>query len=34
VENWREWIWKVTAIGSVALTVLAFAEMYIWFAKG
>jgi len=34
VENWREWLWKVTAIGSVALTVLAFAEMYLWFARG
>ncbi len=34
VENWREWIWKATAIGSVALTALAFVEMYIWFAKG
>jgi rhomboid protease GluP len=34
VENWREWLWKVTAIGSVALTVLAFAQMYLWFARG
>jgi hypothetical protein len=26
VENWREWVWKVSAIGSVALTVLAFSK--------
>ncbi len=33
VENWREWVWKVSAIGSVALTVLAFLQMYLWFAS-
>jgi rhomboid protease GluP len=34
VENWREWIWKAAAIGSVALTGLAFVQMYLWFARG